>query len=173
MDHFLCSVTALLIGYALVQNKKFLTYIVSVLSVWKRERQYGLRIYPRASLLSHVLSLCSSMADLFHSLLRSYLKVSLTVACLEQTLRASLHVLKHCPVVFLMYDLLCCHYTRPGFFPPTSVSLNSVSLLISVTKLQSFLWAPDVKSGLIGKDPDSGKDRRRKEKRAAEDDVVR
>lgn len=40
MGHFLCSVTALLIGYALVQNKKFLKYIVSVLSVWKRERQY-------------------------------------------------------------------------------------------------------------------------------------
>ena len=156
MDHFICSVIALLIGYAPVQNKNFLKYIVSVLSVWKRERQYSLRIYPRAFLLAHVLSLCSSMAELFHSLFRSYLKVSLTVACLQQALSAPLYVLKHCPVVLLMYNLLYSHYTYPGFFPPTSVSLNSVSLLTSVTKLQSFLWPPDAKSQLIGKD--SGKD---------------
>ena len=35
-----------------------------------------------------------------------------------------------------------------------------------------ILWAPDVKSQVIGKDPDSGKDWRRKEKRAAEDEMV-
>ena len=37
----------------------------------------------------------------------------------------------------------------------------------------SILWPPDVKSWHIGKDPDAGKDRRQKEKRAAEDTVVR
>ena len=36
-----------------------------------------------------------------------------------------------------------------------------------------ILWPPDVKSWLIGKDPDAGIDWRRKEKGAAEDEMVR
>ena len=36
-----------------------------------------------------------------------------------------------------------------------------------------LLWPPDAKSQLIGKDPDAGKDWRQKEKRAAEDEMVR
>ena len=36
----------------------------------------------------------------------------------------------------------------------------------------SILWPPDVKSQLIGKDPDAGKDRRQQEKRATEDEMV-
>jgi len=35
-----------------------------------------------------------------------------------------------------------------------------------------ILWPPHVKSQLIGKDPDAGKDRRREEKGATEDEVV-
>ena len=35
------------------------------------------------------------------------------------------------------------------------------------------LWPPDVKGQLIGKDPDPGKDWRQKEKRAAEDEMVK
>ena len=35
------------------------------------------------------------------------------------------------------------------------------------------LWPPDVKSWLIGKDPDAGKDWKQKEKRVAEDEMVR
>ena len=35
-----------------------------------------------------------------------------------------------------------------------------------------ILWPPDVKSQLIGKDPDAGKDRRQEEKGAAEDETV-
>ena len=34
------------------------------------------------------------------------------------------------------------------------------------------VWPPDVKSWLIGKAPDAGKDRRQKEKGAAEDEIV-
>ena len=34
-------------------------------------------------------------------------------------------------------------------------------------------WPPDVKSQLIGKDPDAGKDWRQKEKGATEDGMVR
>ena len=34
-------------------------------------------------------------------------------------------------------------------------------------------WPPNVKRQLIGKDPDSGKDRKQKEKRVAEDKMVR
>ena len=36
-----------------------------------------------------------------------------------------------------------------------------------------ILWPPDMKSPFIGKDPDAGKDGRSKEKRAAEDKMVR
>ena len=36
-----------------------------------------------------------------------------------------------------------------------------------------ILWLPDAKSWLIGKDPEAGKDWRQKEKRAAEDEMVR
>ena len=36
----------------------------------------------------------------------------------------------------------------------------------------SILWPPDVKSQLIGKDPDAGKDRRQKNKGVAEDEMV-
>ena len=35
-----------------------------------------------------------------------------------------------------------------------------------------ILWPPHVKSQLIGKDPDAGKDRRREEKGATEDEMV-
>ena len=35
-----------------------------------------------------------------------------------------------------------------------------------------ILWSPDVKSWLVGKDPDAGKDWRQKEKRATEDEMV-
>ena len=35
------------------------------------------------------------------------------------------------------------------------------------------LWPRDVKSQLIGKDPNAGKDRRQKEKGLAEDETVR
>ena len=36
----------------------------------------------------------------------------------------------------------------------------------------SILWPPDVKSQLIGKDPDAGKDRRWEEKGMTEDEMV-
>ena len=39
--------------------------------------------------------------------------------------------------------------------------------------VDSILWPPDMKGQLIGKDPDSGKDQRQKEKRVAEDEMVR
>ena len=38
-------------------------------------------------------------------------------------------------------------------------------------KLQ-ILWSPDVKSRLIGKDPDAGKDRGQEEKGATENEMV-
>ena len=36
-----------------------------------------------------------------------------------------------------------------------------------------IIWPPDVKSQLIGKDPDARKDRKQKEKGAAEDEMAR
>ena len=36
-----------------------------------------------------------------------------------------------------------------------------------------MLWPPDVKSQLIGKDLDAGKELRKKEKRVPEDEMVR
>ena len=35
-----------------------------------------------------------------------------------------------------------------------------------------MLWPPDVKNGLIGKDPDAGRDWRREEKGMTEDEMV-
>ena len=35
-----------------------------------------------------------------------------------------------------------------------------------------ILWPPDVKSGLTGKDPDSGKDLKQEEKGRTEDEMV-
>ena len=45
-------------------------------------------------------------------------------------------------------------------------------MLMLKLKLQD-LWPPDVKSQLIEKDPDAGKDWRQKEKGAAEDEMIR
>ena len=36
-----------------------------------------------------------------------------------------------------------------------------------------LLWPPDTKSQLIGRDPDAGKDRKQKEKKTAEDEMVK
>ena len=36
-----------------------------------------------------------------------------------------------------------------------------------------MLWPPNIKSRLIGKDPDAGKDWKQKEKRATEDEMAR
>ena len=50
-------------------------------------------------------------------------------------------------------------------------SLEGLMLMLKL-KLQD-LWPPDVKSQLIEKDPDIGKDWRQKEKRAGEDEMVK
>ena len=50
---------------------------------------------------------------------------------------------------------------------------NQSWILIGRTDAEAetlILWPPDAKSGLIGKDPDAGKDWRREEKGAPEDD---
>ena len=53
---------------------------------------------------------------------------------------------------------------------------NSIILKIHYTfkcwGWSSNTWPPDVKSQLIGRDPDAGKDRRREEKGMAEDEMV-
>ena len=47
------------------------------------------------------------------------------------------------------------------------------TLFIGRTEAEApILWPPDVKSRLIGKDPDAGKDRRQVEKRVTEDEMV-
>ena len=59
---------------------------------------------------------------------------------------------------------------------PVNPKGNQPWILIGRTKAEAealILWPPDVKSQLIGKDPDAGKDRRQKEKEAAEDWMVR
>ena len=51
---------------------------------------------------------------------------------------------------------------------------NQPLILIGTTDAEAeapVLWPPDAKNWLIGKDPDAGKDRRQKEKRAAEDEM--
>ena len=58
---------------------------------------------------------------------------------------------------------------------PVSPKGNQVRTLIGRTKAEAkapVLWSPDVKSRLIGKDPDAGKDWRQKEKGETEDEKV-
>ena len=59
---------------------------------------------------------------------------------------------------------------------PVSPKGNQSGIFIGRTDAETeapILWPPDVKSRLIGKDPDAGKDWRQKEKGAAEDEMVR
>ena len=49
----------------------------------------------------------------------------------------------------------------------------SLEALMLKLKLHPILRSPDVKSRLIGKDLDTGRDSSQKEKRAAEDEMVR
>ena len=50
--------------------------------------------------------------------------------------------------------------------------LKEINPECSLAGLMLKLWPPDVKSRLLGKDPDAGKDLRQK-KRSAEDEMVR
>ena len=51
---------------------------------------------------------------------------------------------------------------------------NQPWIVIGRTEAEaSIFWAADAKSRLTGKDPDAGKDWRQKEKRTAEDEMVR
>ena len=57
---------------------------------------------------------------------------------------------------------------------PVNPKGNQSWILIGRTDAEApILWPPDANSRLIGKDPDAGKDWRQKEKRAAEDEMVR
>ena len=64
--------------------------------------------------------------------------------------------------------------------PLDSKEINSVNpkgnqpwIFIGRTDAEApMLWPPNLKSWLMGKDPDTGKDWRQKEKRAAEDEMV-
>ena len=57
------------------------------------------------------------------------------------------------------------------------VSLKESQLWVSIGKTDAeaeapILWPPNMKSWLIGKDPDAGEDWRQEEKRMIEDDMV-
>ena len=57
---------------------------------------------------------------------------------------------------------------------PVNPKGNQPWILIGRTEVEAqILWPLNSKSWLIGKDPDAGKDLRQKEKRAAEDEMVR
>ena len=49
---------------------------------------------------------------------------------------------------------------------------NHSWIFIGRTHAEGEVWPPDVKNGLIGKDPDAGKDRRQEEKGMTEDEMV-
>ena len=58
---------------------------------------------------------------------------------------------------------------------PVNSKGNQPRIFIGRTDAEAeapVFWSPDVKSQLIGKDPDAGKDWRQKEKRVAEDEMV-
>ena len=59
---------------------------------------------------------------------------------------------------------------------PASPKGNQSWIFIGRTDTEAeapMLWPPDVKSRLIGKDPDAGKDWRQEEKGATEDEMAR
>ena len=59
---------------------------------------------------------------------------------------------------------------------PVNPKGNQPLIFVAKTDAEAeapILWLPDVKSWLIGKDPDAGKDWGQKEKSAAEDKMVR
>ena len=57
---------------------------------------------------------------------------------------------------------------------PVNLKGNQSWILIRGTGTEApILWLPDVKSWLTGKEPDAGKDWKQKEKRTAEDEMVR
>ena len=69
---------------------------------------------------------------------------------------------------------LDCKEIKP-VSPKGNQPINEYSLvgLMLKLKLQYLNPSPDVKSQLIGKDPDARKDRKQKEKGAAEDEMAR
>ena len=78
------------------------------------------------------------------------------------------------------FELQCW---RGLFRVPWTTGRSNQSVLKEINKILNgrtdaenkapILWPPDAKSRLNGIDPDAGKDRRQKEKRAAEDEMVR
>ena len=59
---------------------------------------------------------------------------------------------------------------------PVNPKRNQLWILTGRTDAEAeapILWPSDVKSWLIGKDPDAGKDWRQEENRVAEDEMVR
>ena len=57
---------------------------------------------------------------------------------------------------------------------PVNPKGNQLWIFIRRTYAEApILWPPDMKSWLVGKDPDTGKDWRQKEKGGAEEDMVR
>ena len=58
---------------------------------------------------------------------------------------------------------------------PVNAKGNQSWIFIGRTDTETeapIFWPPDAKSQLTGKDPDAGKDRRQKEKLAAEDEMI-
>ena len=59
---------------------------------------------------------------------------------------------------------------------PVNLKGNQPWIFIGKTDAEAealILWPPDVKSQIIGKDPDAGKNGRQKEKGVTEDEMVR
>ena len=76
----------------------------------------------------------------------------------------------HCQIVVLEKTLespLGCKEIKP-----VNPKGNQPWVFIGKTDAKAILWLPDMKSWLIGKDPDAGKDWRQEEKRVTEDEIV-
>jgi hypothetical protein len=57
-----------------------------------------------------------------------------------------------------MIDSKLCSFSVANSTPTLDQELRSESISATKSEKQSSLWPPDVKSQLIGKDPDAGKD---------------
>ena len=69
--------------------------------------------------------------------------------------------------------ITCKKFSHSKALKPVNSKGNQPWIFIGMTGVEALiLWPPDVKSWLIGKDPDAEKDRKQEEKQTTEDKIV-
>ena len=139
------------------------------------QRKRGLDT-PRTTLLQ--LLICAPCWGLW-KLIRGVLGTSLSFWCEHNEFQENTLTRKHkefeCTFDFLSKIFSFCSYSSPFRidFLMNSEQSHHFRGAPSTNTEARILWPPDMKSLLIGEDPDAGEDGRPKEKGPAEDEMVR